>query len=164
MGVRVWQVYTGERIIRSSLSRIVARGPIGLIATLVRPRSEDLFAKRSSILGKSPDSAALVGLEGRWAVGHFSRFGAHLLPEHVSQFDPKVPHFSVYYPRVFITHRGRRPSRKRKKIVLRGSVAVAVADADGVLSDYVFCHCRTNCRCRQGVTPDAVVCGAPLAR
>ena len=81
LGVRVRQVYTGERIIRSSLSRIVARGPIGLIATLVRPRSEDLFAKRSSISGKSPDSAALVGLEGRWAVGHFSRFGAHLLLE-----------------------------------------------------------------------------------
>ena len=24
----------------------------------------------------------------------FSRFGAHLLPEHFSRFDPKVPHFS----------------------------------------------------------------------
>ena len=33
-------------------------------------------------------------------MGHFSRFGAHLLPERFSQFDPKVPHFSVYYPPV----------------------------------------------------------------
>ena len=26
-------------------------------------------------------------------MGHFSRFGAHLPPGHVSRFDPKVPHF-----------------------------------------------------------------------
>jgi hypothetical protein len=26
---------------------------------------------------------------------------AHLHPVHVSRFDPKVPHFSRYYPRVY---------------------------------------------------------------
>ena len=30
-------------------------------------------------------------------MGYFSRFGAHLPLGHFSQFDPKVPHFSVYY-------------------------------------------------------------------
>ena len=34
--------------------------------TLVRPWSEDLFAKRSSLTGKRPGLAALVGREGRW--------------------------------------------------------------------------------------------------
>ena len=36
----------------------------------------------------------------RGAVGHFSRFGAHLPPGHFSRFGPKVPHVSVYYPPV----------------------------------------------------------------
>ena len=35
-------------------------------------------------------------------MGHFSRFGAHLLLEHFSQFDPKVPHFSRKYPPVIL--------------------------------------------------------------
>ena len=30
----------------------------------------------------------------------FSRFGAHLRPARFSRFDPKVPHFSRYFPRV----------------------------------------------------------------
>ena len=33
----------------------------------------------------------------------FSRFGAHLVLDHVSRFDLKVPHFSRYDPRVWQT-------------------------------------------------------------
>jgi hypothetical protein len=39
----------------------------------------------------------------------FSRFGAHLYPVHFSRFDPKVPHFSVYYPRVYRKQPGQIP-------------------------------------------------------
>ena len=79
---------------RRDFSRFdLARGGPNL-ATLVRPRSEDLFAKRSSVTGKTPGLAALVGHQGRWVSL------AGLVPicprGHVSRFDPKVPHFSVY--------------------------------------------------------------------
>ena len=30
----------------------------------------------------------------------FSRLGAHLVLDHFGRFDPKVPHFSRYYPPV----------------------------------------------------------------
>ena len=49
-------------------------GPRQTLATLVRPRSEDLLAiceKRSSVSGERPGLAALVGPRG--AVGHFTR-------------------------------------------------------------------------------------------
>ena len=36
----------------------------------------------------------------RGAVGHLSRFGAHLPLGHFSRFDPKVPHFSRKFPPV----------------------------------------------------------------
>ena len=51
---------------RTLADLILARGGPTL-ATLIRPRSEDLFAKRSSVSGKTPGLAALVGHEGRWA-------------------------------------------------------------------------------------------------
>ena len=52
---------------RRDFSRLDPRLRRPTLATLVRPRSEDLFAKRSSVSGKGPGLAALVGQEGRWA-------------------------------------------------------------------------------------------------
>ena len=44
----------------------------------------------------------------------FSVLGAHLIPDHVSRFDPKVPHFSVYFPPV---HRARRDAVARSDVL-----------------------------------------------
>ena len=77
---------------------LAQRGPT--LATLVRPRSEALFAKRSSVTGKSkrPGLATWIGHVGRLASL------AVLVPictrVHVSRFDPKVPHFSRKDPPV----------------------------------------------------------------
>ena len=73
------------------------------LATLVHPRSEDLFAKGFSVTRGEKAWFSRFG-RPRGAVGHFSRFGAHLPQGHFSQFDPKVPHFSVYFPPVNETY------------------------------------------------------------
>ena len=90
----------GMRDRRGTLAdlNLAQRGPT--LATLVRPRSEALFAKRSSVTGKSkrPGLATLIGHVGRLASL------AGLVPictrVHVSRFDPKVPHFSRKDPPV----------------------------------------------------------------
>ena len=72
------------------------------LATLVRPRSEALFAKRSGLRlrgkAKRPGLATLIGHVGRLASL------AVLVPictrVHVSRFGPKVPHFSRKDPPV----------------------------------------------------------------
>ena len=51
----------------------------------------------------------------RGAVGHFSRFDAHLYQVHVSRLDPKVPHFSPKDPPVPpIARRRRKKSRHQR--------------------------------------------------
>ena len=63
----------------------------------------------------------------RGAVGHFSRFGAHLPLGLFSRFDPKVPHFSRKYPSVTPTRRG---STCRSTASRRGPVSCAVTTPD----------------------------------
>ena len=85
------------------------------MATLVRPRSERPFCINLKVfhgLGeKAWGLAALVGHEGRLA--SLAGLVSICTPVHFSRFDPKVPQFSRYYPRVRNAFRGSRDRAPR---------------------------------------------------